>query len=426
MKIFNIAEKVFSVLSILFFSDAIFSVLLEQDVSFAKALRGIVYFLILIFSSLLVFIYRHRIYPILFKEKLLWIFLLIALASILWSEYPPATLKHILTVIEMTTFSIYFVGRFNLNEQLRLICYAFGLASLLSLLFCLAFPSYGVMGVGVNSTSEGLAHYGVWRGIYTHKNTLGRMMALTVLSFICLSQNNWLNRLYKYTCTSLAIFLLIVSTSKTSMLTVITLFTLLPFYKAMRWTYRLALPFFIAIILVSSSSVTLAIDNLDAFTSVLGKDITLTGRTGIWGLVLLKIADKPWLGYGYHGFWNGWDGESADIWRVLKWECPHSHNGFLDLTLDLGLIGLAVFILTFLAACLRSIMLMRKTRDNTGIFPILYLTFMLLVNLTESSIVTLNSIWVVFVIVVLSTHTVNDPSFIRKNGYRTNQFELTQ
>ena len=39
--------------------------------------------------------------------------------------------------------------------------------------------------------------------------------------------------------------------------------------------------------------------------------MTLTGRTELWATVIEMIREHPWFGYGYSGFWLGWDGESA-------------------------------------------------------------------------------------------------------------------
>ena len=53
----------------------------------------------------------------------------------------------------------------------------------------------------------------------------------------------------------------------------------------------------------------------DVVTADVGKDATLTGRTDLWNVAITMIARRPWLGYGYGGFWRGWTGESAEFWR---------------------------------------------------------------------------------------------------------------
>jgi exopolysaccharide production protein ExoQ len=83
-----------------------------------------------------------------------------------------------------------------------------------------------------------------------------------------------------------------------------------------------------------------------------GKDPTLTDRTKIWGF-LLSMHTNPLLGTGYESFWMGprlqrfW--ESAELGRINE-----AHNGYLEVYLNLGIIGL--FLLGgFLIASYRNI-----------------------------------------------------------------------
>lgn len=120
--------------------------------------------------------------------------------------------------------------------------------------------------------------------------------------------------------------------------------------------------------------------------------------------VLEKIGERPWLSYGYGGFWLGLNGESADVWNAVKWQPPHSHNGFLDLWLDLGLLGLSIFAFSFMAACWRSVAWLRQNHTSEGLWPLAYLTFLLLANITESSLLRQNFLWILYVSITLSTY----------------------
>ena len=80
---------------------------------------------------------------------------------------------------------------------------------------------------------------------------------------------------------------------------------------------------------------------------MLGKDLTLTGRTGIWSAVLDSIAKRPLLGYGYQAFWLGLEGESYRIILAVSWVLAQAQNGFLDVMLEMGTVGLAIVLLVF-------------------------------------------------------------------------------
>src|ERR1700721_30572 len=82
------------------------------------------------------------------------------------------------------------------------------------------------------------------------------------------------------------------------------------------------------------------------FSSVLGRDNTLTGRTEVWAAVLPEMERHALLGYGFGSFWT-------DARRLL-YDIPTSHNGYLDILLELGALGLALFI-AWLLWCARQL-----------------------------------------------------------------------
>jgi O-antigen ligase len=73
--------------------------------------------------------------------------------------------------------------------------------------------------------------------------------------------------------------------------------------------------------------------------SLIGRDPTFTGRTDIWDALLQAISHKPLLGYGYLAFW-GLDSEPR-YWlaQAVDWDAPSGHNGWLDLAISLGIVG---------------------------------------------------------------------------------------
>ena len=353
-------------------------------------------------SILLIVIGYKKVIPIVIREKWLWMIWGIALASTFWSDIPVATLRSSLFLVQVTLFGVYFAARYSLKEQLRLLAVTFSIIVLLSIAIALALPSYGVM-----TFQEGGVHAGAWRGIYFHKNGLGRMMVLSAIVFLISTSSSRKYRWIAWAGFILSIAMVVLSTSKTSLAILLTLIVLLPFYKALRWSSSLAIPFLIATILVGGSVAVLLVSNTEAILGAFGRDLTLTGRTELWAAVLDKISERPWLGYGYGGFWRSLEGESADVLSIVRWAAPHSHNGFLDLCLDLGLLGLLAFALSFLAVCWRSVLCVRLIKTSEGLLPLAYLTFLLLANLTESSLLRQSSLWILFTVVTFSTHNIN-------------------
>lgn len=228
-------------------------------------------------------------------------------------------------------------------------------------------------------------------------------MDLSTFVFLFLAKSSCKYRYFLWACLGLSVGLILLSTSKTSLVLLLTILVLLHLYKALRWNFSWMLPFFIAVVLVGGCVATLFISNFETIVGALGRDATLTGRTDIWQVVLEKIGERPWLGYGYSGFWIGKEGGAAEVWARTNWEAPHSHNGFLDLCLDLGILGVLAFMVSFLTGYSRALTRVRLTKTEEGIWPLIYLSFMLLYNLSESGILKQNDIfWVLYVAVNIS------------------------
>jgi exopolysaccharide production protein ExoQ len=87
----------------------------------------------------------------------------------------------------------------------------------------------------------------------------------------------------------------------------------------------------------------------DVATAIFG-DPTLTQRTDIWAFAIKMIEQRPWLGYGYEVFW-GASVESPSVRQGPGFvaQMPHAHNGYIDIVLQTGYIGLAIFAVLLLS-----------------------------------------------------------------------------
>jgi exopolysaccharide production protein ExoQ len=131
---------------------------------------------------------------------------------------------------------------------------------------------------------------------------------------------------------------------------------------------------------------------------LIGKDETLTGRTDIWIELAAAIEQKPALGYGYLAFW-GLDSEPR-YWleKAVAWNAPSGHNGWLDLAISLGFIGVALFAIEVAATTWRGARL--ALRSPAGVFALGFLAQFMLFAMSESIILAQNSIlWATFAFV---------------------------
>lgn len=198
--------------------------------------------------------------------------------------------------------------------------------------------------------------------------------------------------------------MLLLSRSKTSLVIFIVLVILLPFFNALRWNSGLKVHFFMIVVILSGGIATWFINIQEGVLTSLGRDSTLTGRLPLWSTLVDASQDRPWLGFGYNAFWLGWQGDgSSSVWSMHPWHPNHAHNAFLDLYLNLGLIGLTVFMLGFLSVCIKAANWVRLTKTAEGFWPLMYMIFLLLINQTESVLLSQNNIlWLLYVTIGLS------------------------
>jgi len=106
------------------------------------------------------------------------------------------------------------------------------------------------------------------------------------------------------------------------------------------------LAFILAFMLLAVTVATVSVDYADVL-EYLGKDVTLTGRTLLWRYADASIADHLVLGVGYEAFWQPTNSAAVQLWfysYVPNQRGYHFHNTFLQIAVDLGLVGLAIFV----------------------------------------------------------------------------------
>jgi O-antigen ligase len=170
----------------------------------------------------------------------------------------------------------------------------------------------------------------------------------------------------------------------------------LPLYRLVCSKLTFAIPVSIVVGLAAVGSGFLFYMILPSLLGMLQRDPTLTGRTDLWHAILLSIAKRPWLGYGFNAFWMA-QGESSTVLQQVNWFARDAHNGFLGVALDVGILGLSILLAGYVVLWRRGLYLMRRTAGVVPIWLCSYLAFMLVYNLTESAILVQNNIfWILY------------------------------
>ena len=107
-----------------------------------------------------------------------------------------------------------------------------------------------------------------------------------------------------------------------------------------------------------------------------GKDPTFSGRVIIWNEAISLINQQPVIGWGF-------DYLRADESATLLWH-RHFHNGYLDVTVKGGLIGLSLIVFLY-TAYLRKVAFLNPEYFRLNIPYVALLSGLLFYNLTEVS-----------------------------------------
>jgi O-antigen ligase len=138
---------------------------------------------------------------------------------------------------------------------------------------------------------------------------------------------------------------------------------------------------------------------LNSLTYILGKDPTLTGRTEIWKSAMDSATKHPILGYGYEAFWRELQGESANVSLSNQWSVTGAHNGFLEVWLTLGIVGLGLVVYAFIRAFSDGLVCAPKSFYFSWCMCIVFLAA--IISIDESGMLAgaNNMFWIVFMIV---------------------------
>ncbi len=83
----------------------------------------------------------------------------------------------------------------------------------------------------------------------------------------------------------------------------------------------------------------------DQILGLFGKSSDLTGRIDIWDAVTHLAEQRPVFGWGWVSYWPTWVEPFKDLYTRNGLPVPHAHNAWLDVWLQLGVVGVVIFAL---------------------------------------------------------------------------------
>jgi O-antigen ligase len=138
-----------------------------------------------------------------------------------------------------------------------------------------------------------------------------------------------------------------------------------------------------------------------------GRDMTLTDRTLLWTDIIDNAAKSPIVGVGMGAFWVGeigYDLYPLPNWshKTPGWRPDGGHNGFLDVYVELGVIGLLLFI-AVIGAGFGGALDDLERNFSFGCLRITFLLAVLLNNVAETSFLKgTHDLWFLLLLVAIN------------------------
>jgi len=318
-----------------------------------------------------------RIFALALQMKGITVLALFTICSAFWSQDSLRSVLFGTIYLIETLFAFYLVLKFESEELLTLIKMAGISICVLSLIMIFLFPSHGLGQWGTASA---------WLGVFSDRTSAGKCLVFFLSPALIFRRRLWSYQLVVYILL-MCVMVFMAHAATARVLTLVYVAFMASINISSKFGRRSSL-------LIAGMFVTAGVlmgfvvfQFLPRVLEALGKNATLTGRTDIWILVMKSIAKRPLLGYGYYAFWQGLKGESANIIVAAHWFFGYAHNGVLEIWLQLGLVGTALFFVTLVQA-LRNAWFCLRNGCSPGVeWYIGLIALTVMYNIDESTVV---------------------------------------
>jgi exopolysaccharide production protein ExoQ len=363
---------------------------------------------ILLAAAIIVLIRRGtRTHALLKANWPILIYFAYCLISVAWSYHPDVVFKRWIKAICDLAMVLIITTEPQLRDALRRLFSRVGfLLFPTSVLLIKYYPYLGrafdVEGRGTNT------------GVTTNKNTLGVMLFVILLGTLWhimtlirarSEPNRGRHLLAQGVLLAFGIALLGMANSATS----IACFTLgsgLMLAASLRAIgNRPARVHMLCLAIVLTGGLTVLLGGESVATGALGRNSNLTGRTDIWAAVIPAAPDST-VGAGFEGFWISPCVENfRRALEVGGWwhpeELNEAHNGYIEVYLNLGLIGVCLISFLLLSGYKRSVAAFRLN-PSTGSLMLAYIIAAAVYSITEAGFRMLTPIWTFLLLAIVS------------------------
>ena len=373
------------------------------------------YFALFIMGFCVLLTRQVRLSQIVRNNAWLIIFVVYCFISIFWSDFALVSFKRWIKIFGHPIMALILLTEPNTEEALtQLMKRCAYIVVPISILFIRYYPNLGItydpwtglqMHVGIatgkNELGADCLIFGffffwyllqIWR---TERSTHRRNELRLIAAFLLMI--GWLLRVAHSTTAIICFFVGIM---------VVVLLGMRSINKKFIGTYIL-----VGVVLIVAAELAFGISG--HFTQAIGKDSTFSGRTLLWAR-LIEMDTNPIFGTGFESFWLGNLEQLAGLFFFIPNE---AHNGYLEIYLNLGLVGLFI-IIAILIATYWKIRLELFRNFEWGRYRLGFFVAVLLYNCTEAGFRILNPILLVFYLIAIDYPRTYLTAAQRPRGWR--------
>lgn len=368
---------------------------------------------VLLLAAIIVLIRRNkRTRALLFSNWAILVYFLYCLVSVSWSDHPDVAFKRWIKAIGDLAMVLIVVTDAHPVAALRRLLSRVGFLLLPASVLLIKY--YGDLGRGYTPDGQLMN-----TGVTTNKNSLGIMLLVVSLGtvwrvFGLLRGKNEPDRgrhlIAQTTLLAFGIWLLSLADCKTCIScfilgTVLVVATNLPaFRRRPARVHALCL----AIFLVGGAA--LLFGGETGMAEALGRQSNLSGRTDIWAAVIPAVPN-PLVGAGFESFWISpgalkvWSKLAAAGWWHPEVLINEAHDGYIEVYLNLGWIGVCLIALILISGYRRAGQALRREPELGGLL-LAYITATAVYSITEAGFRMLDPIWVFLLLAIIGASGV--------------------
>jgi exopolysaccharide production protein ExoQ len=342
----------------------------------------------------------ERVWKLLQSNRAVLIFFLYGAASLFWSDYPDVAFKRWTKALGDLVMVLLVLSDRNPGTAIKqFLSRTTYFLIPLSVLFVKYYPNLG-------------RNYGKWlwetryTGVTTNKNSLGMICLLFGLAsawrfLFAFKDRQDAARSRKLVAhgviLAMVLWLFWIANSMTSLGCFMLAGALLLATSIRKIVQRPAIVHLSVIGVVLASAAILFLGFNTGVLETMGRDPTLTDRTAIWSLVL-GMTTSPLFGTGFESFWLG--PRLEKIWSEYTWGPAEAHNGYIEVFLQLGWIGIILLAIVILTGYKKVTSALQRNHPTAGLM-LAYFVVGVVYNFTEAAFFRMMApAWILFLLAI--------------------------